>query len=395
MAAFRKYPVCLVRKLKLLLAVSGILLLSGCYYLQAARGQLEVLGKREPVDEVIADSGTPEDLARRLELLRDARQFAIDELGLPDNDSYRSYSDLERDYVVWNVFAAPEFSLEPKTWCYPIVGCVSYRGYFSERKARRHAERLAGRGYDVAVGGVAAYSTLGRFDDPILNTMMRWDDLRIVSTLFHELAHQVVYVKDDTAFNESFATAVEEIGIRRWLDRHGGQGDMSAYRSRKQLQQTYVELVYAARADLEALYASELGVTDMRARKQARLARLRGEIEAALRAAGRSTDFWLTAELNNARLVPVALYEGRVPAFHALHAACGFELDCFYREVRALSELPADERHARLDELGGGKRQELVGRARSFGLPTAPVSYGRGHRVAPTETGSGWRLRFR
>ena len=188
-------------------------LLSACYYVQATRGQIEVLSKREPIDEVLASPETDDELGRRLRLVQEAREFSIDELGLPDNDSYRSYSDLERDFVVWNVFAAPEFSLQAREWCYPIVGCVSYRGYFSETAAREEADRLARKGFDVAVGGVPAYSTLGNFADPVLSTMMRWDDVRLVSTLFHELAHQVLYIKDDTAFNESFATAVEEIGI--------------------------------------------------------------------------------------------------------------------------------------------------------------------------------------
>jgi len=332
-----------------------VLQLSGCYYVQAARGQLEVLSGREPVDELIASDATPQALAERLALLRDARRFAVDELALPDNDSYRSYTDLERDYVVWNVFAAPEFSLDAKTWCYPIVGCVSYRGYFKEERAQRTADRLAAKGYDVTVGGVAAYSTLGRFDDPILSTMLRWDDIRIVSTLFHELAHQVVYVKDDTGFNESFATAVEEIGIERWLGARGDKGDMTRYRARKVLQQEIVALVDAARADLELLYASGLDQASMRTRKAARFERLGEDVTAALEAAGRDTDYWFTRGLNNARLVPVALYDGQVPAFRALHTACDFDLDCFYARVRELADLERDERDRELERLAQGR----------------------------------------
>ena len=370
-------------RLTVLLALAGSLLLPGCYYMQAARGQLEVLHKREPVEDVIAAAETPGELARRLSLLRDARQFAVDELGLPDNDSYRTYSELDRDYVVWNVFATPEFSLTPKTWCYPIVGCVSYRGYFSEDRARRQAKRLAERGYDVAVGGVAAYSTLGRFDDPILSTMMRWDDVRIVSTLFHELAHQVIYVKNDTGFNESFATAVEEIGIERWLDRHGRAEDMSLYRAQKRLQQNYIELVNAARKDLNALYHTKIGQAEMRNRKQARLTRLRDDIEALLRAEGRNTDFWLTAELNNARLVPVALYEGRVPAFLAIYRGCGSGIECFYREVGVLSELSIAERNARLDALEAGDTISRVGPPNPNGTDLSDFLSFRGSGILP------------
>jgi len=195
--------------------------LTGCYYMQAASGQWEVMRKRQPIAEVIKDSETSPELAARLRLLDEARDFSIEILGLPDNKSYRSYADLERDYVVWNVFAAPEFSLTPKQWCFPVAGCVSYRGYFSKEDALRDSKRLSDDGFDVAVGGVAAYSTLGKFNDPILSTMMRWDDIDLIAVLFHELAHQVVYVKDDSAFNESFATAVEEIGVKLWLETRG------------------------------------------------------------------------------------------------------------------------------------------------------------------------------
>ncbi len=183
--------------------------LGGCYYMQAAAGQWEVIRNREPVADVINDADTPSELVERLRIVDAARDYSIEQLGLPDNKSYRSYTDLERDFVVWNVFAAPEFSLQPKRWCFPVAGCVSYRGYFKKESAIRESERLADKGFDVAVGGVVAYSTLGKFSDPLLNTMMRWDDVRLVAVLFHELAHQVVYVKGDSGFNESFATAVE------------------------------------------------------------------------------------------------------------------------------------------------------------------------------------------
>ena len=165
---------------------------AGCYYAQAAKGQLELTRKREPIAEVLADEETPDELAARLRLVQEARRFAVDELGLPDNRSYTTYADIERDYVVWNVYAAPEFSLDPKTWCFPVAGCVSYRGYFAKENAEQEARRLAAAGYDVAVGGVAAYSTLGKLKDPVLSSMMRWDDTQLVAVLFHELAHQVL-----------------------------------------------------------------------------------------------------------------------------------------------------------------------------------------------------------
>jgi len=312
---------------------------------------MEVLSKREPIDEILASPDTPEELGRKLELVQEARQFSVAELGLPDNKSYRTYADLERDYVVWNVFAAPEFSLDARRWCYPIVGCVSYRGYFSEEAARKQADKLSHKGFDVAVGGVPAYSTLGNFSDPVLNTMMRWDDLHLVSTLFHELAHQVLYIKDDTAFNESFATAVEEIGIERWLATNGRDHDLPRYRERKELHRAFVDLVNEARADLRDYYNREIGAEDMRQLKAQRLGRLSADVSAVLNAAGRADKHWLSNDLNNARLLPMTLYEERVPAFRRLYSDCDADLDCFYRQAVAISRLSETERNARLDAL--------------------------------------------
>jgi predicted aminopeptidase len=326
---------------------------AGCYYMQAARGQIEVLSKREPIEEILKDPGTPEDLERRLLLVQEARRFSVEALGLPDNDSYRTYSDLERDYVVWNVFAASEFSVEPRQWCYPIVGCVSYRGYFSRESAHKEADRLREDGFDVTVGGVPAYSTLGNFDDPILNTMMRWDDIQLVSTLFHELAHQVLYIKDDTAFNESFATAVEEFGIERWLDANGRDDEMSNYHRRKDLHRRLVELVNVARSDLREIYGGGLDDESMRGAKAARFERLASDVRRELEDAGRDGGHWLSNDLNNARLLPMSLYDGFVPAFRNLLAECAGDIDCFYEQAIEISELEPDERNARLNELAG------------------------------------------
>jgi len=336
-------------------------LLPACYYVQATRGQIEVLSKRQPIDEILASPETEAELGRRLRLVQEARRFSIDELGLPDNKSYRSYSNLQRDFVVWNVFAAPEFSLDAREWCYPIVGCVSYRGYFSEAAANREAAKLRAQGYDVAVGGVPAYSTLGNFNDPVLNTMMRWDDVKLVSTLFHELAHQVLYIKDDTAFNESFATAVEEIGIERWLDEHGRPGDMAAYRAQKALYRQLVGLVDAARDDLADYYGRDVDADAKRRLKSARLERLAADVRAELRAAGRGEDHWLTSQLNNARLLPMALYDRHVPAFLALYRDCGYELGCLYDRAAGIAELERAERDARLAALATGHEPQSDG----------------------------------
>ncbi|MDH3546776.1 MAG: aminopeptidase [Gammaproteobacteria bacterium] len=331
--------------------VSGLAVwLSGCYYMQAARGQFEVMRKREPISEVINAEETPVEIADRLRILEQARQFSIDELGLPDNNSYRSFADLERDYVLWNVIAAPEFSLEPKRWCYPVVGCVSYRGYFDEDAARRLGDKLTKDGYDVVVGGVAAYSTLGRFSDPILNTMLHWEDVDLVAVMFHELAHQVVYVKDDTGFNESFATAVEEIGIERWLMDAGRESEVAAYNERRSLQQRLMALVAATRIDLEDIYTLTSDA-DRRLRKRQRLTQLSGDARLEFEAANRKLPEWWSEDLNNARLATMTLYQGLLPKFHALLAQCTNELECFYTEVEALSQLDKDARDARLKNL--------------------------------------------
>ena len=322
--------------------------LTGCYYMQAASGQWEVMRKRQPIAEVIEDSGTSPELAARLRLLDEARDFSVGLLGLPDNKSYRTYADLERDYVVWNVFAAPEFSLAPKQWCFPVAGCVSYRGYFSKDDALRESKRLSDDGFDVAVGGVAAYSTLGNFNDPILSTMMRWDDIDLVAVLFHELAHQVVYVKDDSAFNESFATAVEEIGVKLWLESRGEEAKMAEYIAGRELQQSLLRLVEAARSVLEKVYASDLDVLIKRTQKREHLKMLAEDVAAQMQRSGRDGSGWLSGELNNARLISMSLYEGRLPSFRALYAKCENKLQCFYAEAKKLGAMDFAAREAAL-----------------------------------------------
>jgi predicted aminopeptidase len=326
----------MLRALPLVLCLAS---LSGCYYVQAAKGQWELTRKREPIDAVIEREETPAALAARLRLVVEARTFAVDELGLPDNATYRSYADIERDYVLWNVFAAPEFSLEPKTWCFPVAGCVSYRGYFRREDAEREARRLAAQGYDVMVGGVPAYSTLGKLKDPVLSSMMHWDDVQLVAVLFHELAHQVLYVKDDSAFNESFATAVEEFGVQRWLERRGLTRDFDAYLARRALRQSLMDVVAVARTELSAIYAQGLTADEKRALKQARLESLRADVVGRLQQAGRNPSDWAAADLNNARRASMSLYEGRLPEFRALFAECAQRFDCFYAQARKLAGL--------------------------------------------------------
>ena len=321
------------------LAITAVLLtLSGCYYMQAARGQMEISRKRESIEDIVASDESPPELVAQLAVVTEARQFSIDILGLPDNESYRSYADLDRDYVVWNVIAAPELSLQAKTWCYPIVGCVSYRGYFSQAKAQKKADDLRSEGYDVALGGVAAYSTLGRFIDPVLNTMMYWGEADLVAVMFHELAHQVLYIKDDTEFNESFATAVEEIGMQRWLATRQQTDELSAWRARRELRAEFSELVALTRDDLHLIYKGDLETEQKRLQKQERLLSFADAAKKLYAAQNYSAPQWLDSELNNARLVSTTLYHGRLQEFRRLLEECNGDLPCFYSAASRLAE---------------------------------------------------------
>ena len=319
--------------------------LSGCavgYLLQAGRGQWQLLRARVPLERVIERDSTAAPLRARLALVRDAREFASRELGLPDNRSYRSYSALGRDYVVWNVVAAPEFSVAPKRWWFPVTGTIAYRGYFREASARRYAAALAARGYDTFVGGVMAYSTLGHFADPVLDTMLRYGDLQLAGTIFHELAHQLIYVKGDSEFNEAFATSVENEGVARWLAACGRGGELEAYRARQQQQGQVIGLLAAGRQQLAELYRRMLPLEQRRARKQELLAATTAAVRDYEQRQGVRSgyDAWLDAGLNNAHLAAVATYQDCVPGFQQLLARHGGRLPEFYAAVRALGRGP-------------------------------------------------------
>jgi predicted aminopeptidase len=320
----------------------------GCYLLQSAQGQLELMSKRKSITRVIADPSTPRALKSQLEAVAEIRQFATRELGLPDNGSYRSYADVGRPYVVWNVVAAPEFSVEPKEWCYPIVGCVAYRGYFVESRARKFAAKLKAQGLDVTVGGVAAYSTLGHFDDPILNTMVGWNDVELASIIFHELTHQMIYLANDADFNEALATTVEEEGVRRWLRSLGRDADLERYRLEQERYLAVVALLTGTRTQLRALYASGIDRDLMRKRKAAAFDSLR-EAYASLKSqwGGHAPfDAWFEGELNNANLASVATYFDCVPGFKRELDAVGGSLPAFYQRVRELAKLDQQKRDA-------------------------------------------------
>jgi predicted aminopeptidase len=318
------------------------------YLLQAADGEARLLARRRPLGSVIADPATPPALRGQLETVRAAREFAVRALALPDNASYRSYADIGRPYVVWNVIAAPQFSVEPRRWCFPFTGCVAYRGYFRERNARRYAERLARRGDDVLVAGVSAFSTLGHFADPVVSSMLRQGENALVATLFHELAHQLLYVRGDTEFNEAFAMTVEQEGLTRWLEQRGRGAELADFLAQRGRQAAETAILVGARSALAALYATALPPAQKRLRKQALLEQAARDIQDYARAQGVTSGYqaWIEAGLNNAHLAAVASYQGCIPGFQRLLAQAGGDLPRFYAAARALGRGPSGPRRA-------------------------------------------------
>jgi len=334
--------------------ILAALSLSACstigYYGHLARGEYSMLAAREPIARVIADPATDATLKARLELAQQARAFASDRLGLPRNASYTNYADLKRPYATWNVFAAPEFSVQGVEHCYLLVGCLAYRGYFDRERADAEATRLHATGLDTWVGGSAAYSTLGWFADPVLNTMLRWDDDELAATIFHELAHQRLFVKGDTEFNESFATFVQYEGLREWRAARGLPLDDDAGRKR---QDEFERLVLDTRERLRLLYATTLPPEEMRARKREEIERLRAEYsrlrETQWQGKG-GYEEWINSDINNAKLLPFGLYRRWVPAFSAVFAHQGGQWTAFYAAVAKIARLDAA---ARARELSG------------------------------------------
>ncbi len=333
------------------------LLLGGCslgYYAQSVRGHLDVMQRARPVSDWIADPSTPEALRERLALAQRMRAFAVRELALPDNASYSRYAALGRPAVVWNVVAAPELSLALKTWCYPVAGCAGYRGYFERAPAEALARELRAQGWETSVYGVPAYSTLGWTNwlggDPLLDTFVNGLEGELAGLLFHELAHQVVYVDDDTTFNESYATAVERLGVQRWLAQPGREAARQAYAAADARRRDFRMLARAARQELDALYRSEADPARKRAGKEAVLSRLRAEHERLKGGTWQGFagyDGWF-ARVNNAALAVQGAYDDLVPAFERLYEEQGRDFRRFHAAVRQLAALPRPERRARL-----------------------------------------------
>jgi predicted aminopeptidase len=343
------------------LAAAAASLMAGCstvgYYAQAVNGHLDLLQRARPVADWVAAPDTPAPLRERLLLSQRMRDFAVRELGLPDNASYRRYADLQRTSAVWNIVAAPELGLTLKTWCFPILGCVGYRGYYTREAAEALALQLRAEGWETAVYGVPAYSTLGWSNrvggDPLLNTFVSGPEGELARLIFHELAHQVAYAEGDTAFNESFATAVEHIGSARWLERHGSPASRAEAATIDQRREDFSAFGLRWRGELEALYESTLPDAGKRERKAALMASMRGEYQAmkAGRWAGYAGyDGWVE-RANNAGFGVLAAYHELVPRFERLFERTGGDFPRFYAEVKAMAALPKEQRHAKLAAL--------------------------------------------
>lgn len=341
-----------------------LLSLSACetvlYYHQAASGQLSLLWQRESIEKILAQDAAIQleqyhldaEKAAKLAEIENYLAFARQNLGLPADDLYRDYVALPRQYVIWNVFAAPEFELTAKTWCFPVAGCVAYRGYFKQAAAEAKAAQLQEKGLDVYVGGVEAYSTLGWFDDPVLSTFLQRSLTQLAALIFHELAHKQLYLPGDTQFSESFASAVEEEGVRRWLLSQGRMADYAEYQQRQQAWQAVLGFLQARREQLKAVYQNPY--LDEASKRQEKALLLSSIVE----------DFsqqhpdlypyyqhWLNKPFNNARLLTLASYQDWVPAFTQLLQQYHNDLPAFYAAVKQLSLLNAPEREKRLKAL--------------------------------------------
>lgn len=323
------------------------------YYSQAARGHLDLMKRRQPIEDVLSDQALDPLVRQKLEAVQKARLFAVTELGLPDNKSYQSYADLQRPFVVWNIFATEEFSVDAKTWCYLIVGCLGYRGYYAEDRAQAAADALRATQHDVFVGGVPAYSTLGRFADPVLNTMLNRSDLSLAELLFHELTHQRVYRAGDSEFSESLASFVQQEGVLRYLSANNKAQDIEKYQLRNQRSEQFVELLSTVRNDLRVLYAKPLPVEEMRKQKAARFAQLKSDYQVLRQQWGGypGYDAWFARSLNNAHLLSIATYHRLLPAFQVLLNDADGDLEVFWQRAAELAELSKEELHSVMEQL--------------------------------------------
>ena len=319
------------------------------YYWQTITGHLAILQRAEPVNSLLAQADLDPRIRQRLELAQEIRRFAVAELGLPDNGSYTRFADLHRPFVTWGVVAAPELSLRLTQWCFPVAGCVTYRGYYSLEAAERYAARLDAEGLDVQINGVPAYSTLGWLDDPLLSTFINYPDAEVARLVFHELSHQVVYAPGDSMFNESFASTVEQLGVERWLGKHGTPDQRLSYRQQRLRREKFLELLGRHRDVLAAVYAARTSDAEKRESKRRVFEALKEEYRQMRDgpwAGFTGYDRWFSRPLGNAHLGSVATYTTWVPVFRQLFAESGEDFGRFYVKVGELAALNQIERHA-------------------------------------------------
>ncbi len=345
------------KKWRIALLCLAVAAAGGCanlgYYMQAAHGQFSLMAQARPIDDWLADPGVAPPLKSRLAKAGQIRRFASAELGLPDNGTFTSYADLQRPYVLWNVVAAPALSLKPRQWCFPVAGCVSYRGYYTKEAALAYAAELRKQNYDVQVSGVPAYSTLGWFSDPLLSTFVGYPEAELARLMFHELAHQVVYVPGDTRFNESFAVAVEEHGVERWLAAHGDDAMRAGYRAHAARKRDFLALLAHTRQALEDNYNGTADAGEKTRRKAEIFSTMQDDYRSLKQRWGgyAGYDRWFAEPLGNAHLALVATYHDMVPGFRALLAQ-ERDMGKFYAAVRGLAEMEAPQRQQRLADLG-------------------------------------------
>ena len=346
-----------VKNVKYILLILITCFLSSCndirYYLHSSLGHAQILLKRQSLAKLIEDPATPEELKNKLESVVEIRKFAIEDLRLPDADNYLDMVQLESKYVAWNVYLATEFSLALHKWCFPFVGCVGYRGYFNEEMARKFAEPYLSKGFDVHIGSVNAYSTLGWFKDPVFSTLLKWPEERLAGLIFHELAHSQIYIKNDTTFNESFATMVEREGVKRWLEKKGLANKMEAVLKERRNRELFLKAVSTALAKLKALYISPVTDEEKRREKatifegmQSHYRQLRGGV-----AKDDSRGKWLATDMNNAKLASVAIYNDYVPAFENILLKINGNMKLFYQEVAKIAALPEVDRDLQMKRL--------------------------------------------
>lgn len=340
----------------LLFFVIALVTLSGCaqlgYYAQAMQGQMNLISSAKPIDRWLADPTVKDELKDRLKRVREIRSYAARELGLPDNGSYKNYAQLKHKYVMWNVVATPELSVKPNQWCFPIAGCVDYRGYYSQAAAQSFADSLHREGFDVRVSGVPAYSTLGWFDDPVLSTFIEYPDAELARLVFHELAHQIAYAPGDSQFNESFATAVEEIGVARWLDTQSDDSLRKNYQTHSQRKTEFINLLMQYRDQLEVNFESASSQAEKRQRKAEIFQSLKQQYALLKQECWNGYagyDPWFNEPLSNANFALVATYHDLVPAFRQLLATKA-NLPAFYQSVRALAKLDKKTRRKYLQK---------------------------------------------